>query len=205
MTTSEQRLAYGAERADFPPLVGLNMVIQDMAETFEDMLTGGHPNSLGRTLEVVDLVLADTGRFDELYGCYQSQDAVVRLRTSNAMKRVEAERHDLMVPYIDRLIAEIGELDQASAQWTLAQLFARLSDDMDTTQRAAALAIMKRNLEMHDDWIVLNATMETLAAWAGQDAKLAQWLRPHLKRLSADSRKSIASRVSKKLRALAAE
>ena len=90
-----------------------------MAETFEQMLTGGHPNSLGRTVEVVDIVLSDTDRFGELFDCYRSQDEVVRLRTSSAMKRVEAERHDLLLPYIDRFIGEIGELDQASAQWTL--------------------------------------------------------------------------------------
>jgi hypothetical protein len=29
---------------------------------FESMLTGGHPNLLGRTLEVVELVLADAKR-----------------------------------------------------------------------------------------------------------------------------------------------
>ncbi|MDA4847308.1 hypothetical protein [Hoeflea poritis] len=173
-----------------------------MAETFEDMLTGGHPNSLGRTVEVVDLVLSETGRFDELFGCYRSNNEVVRLRTSNAMKRVEAEKHDLLVPYIDRFIEEIGALDQASAQWTLAQLFDRLSGDMDEKQRSAALAIMKRNLENHDDWIVLNNSMETLSKWAGADADLLNWLRPHLERLSADARKSVASRASKKLRAL---
>jgi|GEM_PF-4906833 len=39
-------------------------------ETFETMLTGGHHNSLGRTEEVVDLVLADETRLEELYNCY---------------------------------------------------------------------------------------------------------------------------------------
>ena len=180
-----------------------------MAERFEDMLTGGHPNSLGRTVEVVEQVLADPARFEELFSCYQSEDAVVRLRVSNAMKRIEAERHDLLVPYIDRLIGEVGALDQASAQWTLAQLFARLAPDMDRDmdrgQRAGALTIMKRNLANHDDWIVLNATIETLAAWAAEDIDLSAWLRPHLQRLSTDSRKSVAKRASKKLSALGFE
>ncbi|MEM9629053.1 MAG: hypothetical protein AAGA21_22685 [Pseudomonadota bacterium] len=173
-----------------------------MGETFEQMLTGGHPNSLGRTVEVVDLVLSKPDRFDELFGCYRSDDAVVRLRTSNAMKRIEAERRDLLVPYVDRFIGEIGKLDQASAQWTLAQLFDRLSEDMTERQRGAALDIMKRNLADHDDWIVLNTTIETLAAWAADDRDLKAWLEPHLARLAADSRKSVASRAAKKRRAL---
>ena len=176
-----------------------------MAEPLQDMLTGGHPNSLGRTIEVVELVLADPSRFDELFSCYESEDEVVRLRTSNAMKRIAAVRRDLLVPYIDRFIAEIGELDQASAQWTLAQLFSRLAGDMSDHQKNASLSVMKRNLEEHQDWIVLNATIETVSEWAKQDAALANWIRPHLERLSNDSRQSVAKRASRKLKALGAD
>ena len=60
-------------------------------EEFEQMLTGGHPNSLGRTLEVVESVMSDRERLEDLYNCYFSEDEVVRLRTSNAIKRVTKE------------------------------------------------------------------------------------------------------------------
>lgn len=170
-----------------------------MSEPFEKMLTGGHPNSLGRTIEVVDLVLAEPGRFDELFATYRSADEVVRLRTSNAMRRVEAARHDLLVPYIDCFISEIGVLDQPSAQWTLAVLFDKLRGDMTPDQTAAATAIMRRNLAHHDDWIVLNNTMETLSKWAGDDPDLNAFVIPHLKRLTQDGRKSVMARASKYL------
>lgn len=173
-----------------------------MSEPFEDMLTGGHPNSLGNTIQVVEIILASPDRFDELFSCYKSSDEVVRLRTWNAMKRIEAERHDLLVPYIDRFITEIGDLDQDSAQWTLAQLFLKLENDLTDQQRKSAVKIMKRNLEERDDWIVLNASIESLARWASSDAELASWLRPHLERLAGDERRSVASRASKKLKAL---
>lgn len=169
-----------------------------MPEPFEDMLAGGHPNSLGRTVEVVETVLTNPDRFAELFDCYNSADDVVRLRTSNALKRVQAERHDLLVPYIPRLIEEISTLDQASAQWTLAQLFDRLEKDMTAEQKQAACQIMQRNLAGHNDWIVLNATMETLANWARTNTSLREWLKPHLDRLAQDSRKSVAKRAQKK-------
>jgi hypothetical protein len=168
-----------------------------VAEAFETMLTGGHPNSLGRTIEVVETVLANPDRFDELYHCYRSRDEVVRLRVSNAMRRVEAERHDLLVAYIDRFIEEIGALDQPSAQWTLAKLFEALRPDMTPAQEAAALAIMQRNLAEHHDWIVLNNTMEALFNWSSDDEELRDWLIPHLKRLAKDNRKSVAGRAKK--------
>ena len=170
--------------------------------SFENMLTGGHPNSLGNTVQVVEIVLKAPDRFAELFNCYGSENPIVRLRTSNAMKRVEAENHALLVPYIDRFITEIGALDQASAQWTLAQLFLRLADDMSPSQRAGALKIMKRNLANHEDWIVLNTTMETLSIWASETVSLKKWLLPHLQRLSADSRKLVAAKAKKHLKAL---
>lgn len=164
---------------------------------FEEMLTGGHPNSLGRTVEVVDLVLSNPAKLADLYNCYFSQDEVVRLRTSNAIKRISREKPEWLVPYIDKLIAEISMLDQASAQWTLADLFQTLSSFMSELQKGEAQKILKHNLEASTDWIVLNNTMETLSEWSMTDATLKQWLLPHLERLSTDSRKSVAGRAKK--------
>jgi hypothetical protein len=171
-------------------------------ESFETMLTGGHPNSLGRTVEVVALVLANRGRLGELYACYQSDDEVVRLRTSNGLKRISREKPEWLVPLIDGFLTEIAELDQASAQWTLADLFQTLAPLMTPAQRQQAEGVLKRNLAHHTDWIVLNQTMKTLGAWAKQDAELKAWLIPHLERLSQDGRKSVAKTASKTLATL---
>ena len=69
--------------------------------TFESMLSGGHPNSLGRTLEVVQIILSEPDKLDELYSCYSSSDEVVRLRTSSVFKKYQRNiligwRHLLM-------------------------------------------------------------------------------------------------------------
>lgn len=173
-----------------------------MTERFEDMLTGGHPNSLGRTIEVVDAVLGDDARMEELFNCYQSADEVVRLRVSNALRRVQAERPDLLVPLMDRLIGEIAHLDQASAQWTLPKLFEGAEAEMSNAQKQAALDIVKRNLAEHDDWIVLNNSMDYLTRLAVKDDGLAAWMLPHLTRLKDDPRKSVASRATKALKKL---
>lgn len=169
---------------------------------FETMLTGGHPNSLGRTVEVVEIVLADPARLADLYACYGSDDAVVRMRTSSGIKRISRVQPRLLIPYIDRLLTEIAELDQASAQWTLAELFQMLAPLMNAEQRSQAEVVLKRNLANHNDWIVLNRTMQTLGAWAKEDAELLHWLLPHLERLSGDGRKSVAKTAVKTLAAL---
>lgn len=171
-------------------------------EHFETMLTGGHPNSLGRTVEVVGAVLKDRTRLRELLDCYKSRDEVVRLRVSSVMKRIEAEKHEWLLPHLDELIDDVGKLDQASAQWTLAQLFDRYAGDLSAGQRTRALALMKHNLERHNDWIVLNHTLETLSQWAMKDNALRAWLKPHVERLAREPRKSIAGRAKKKLKQL---
>ena len=168
-------------------------------ENFEQRLTGGHPNSLGNTVAVVDEVLANPTLFDELFNCYFSKDEVVRLRVSNAMKRICKEKQEYLVPYIDRFLHEIALIDQASTKWTLASLFAMLDKDFTADQLEKAKSVIKHNLETESDWIVLNNSMETLAKWGRSDAELMTWLIPHLESLSNDKRKSVSKRASKLL------
>lgn len=169
---------------------------------FEKRLKGGHPNSLGNTVEVVEEVLQTPSLFAALFRCYFSDDEVVRLRVSNAMKRICKAEKTLITPYLDRFLNEISRIDQASTQWTLAQLFLALEKDMTVHQKAKAVEIMKKNLAEHDDWIVLNQTMETLGRWAKSDTELAVWLQSHLERLSKDSRKSVTNKAMKTIRIL---
>ena len=169
---------------------------------FEEALSGGHPNSLGRTDEIVELVLADRARLDDLYRCYFSDDEVVRLRVSSAMKRVTIAEPDWMMDLLDGLQSEIAAIDQASTQWTLALIFDHLAGRLSEKQRSRALEIMQGNLKHHSDWIVLNNSMKVLGKWATTDPELAAWLRPQASRLLNDERKSVASNARKLLEQL---
>jgi hypothetical protein len=171
-------------------------------ESFETMLTGDHPNSLGRTVEVVSIVLKNEEKLAELYACYFSKDEVVRLRTSNAMKRICAEHPEWLVPYLDKFISEVAGIKQASTQWTLAQLFNSLASRMSEGQKKKAVKVMKQNLEASNDWIVQNQTMQTLADWATTDEALKEWLEPQLDNLADDERKSVSGRDKKLRKAL---
>jgi hypothetical protein len=173
----------------------------DEHKPIEQLLTGGHHNSLGNTLQVVDIVLSDKDRLEELYQCYFSEDEVVRLRTSGSLKRVCKAHPEWLVPYIDRLLDEIALIDQASTKWTLAILFDELRKLMNDKQIKKSRAVMKKNLSESNDWIVLNTTMQVLSDWAKDDPALLDWLKPHLKRLSGDKRKSVANRAKKLMKA----
>jgi len=172
-------------------------------KNFETQLSGGHPNSLGNTVAVVDTVLANHECFDELFHCYFSDDEVVRLRVSNAMKRICKVEKQLLLPYINRFLNEIATIDQASTQWTLSQLFLQLEKELTEDQKQQAQNIMKNNLAHHNDWIVLCQTMETLGKWAKTDPSLREWLHLQLTRLKGDVRNSVSKKAAKVLDALA--
>ena len=136
---------------------------------FESILAEDGRNSLGRTLEVVDAVLADRSRFDELYLCWFSDDQWVRLRVSNAVKRVYKVHPEWVAPYLERLLTETSTIAQPSTKWTMAQLYLWLEAHMTPKQKRRATDILKHNLTTDDDWIVQNATFETLGIWATND------------------------------------
>lgn len=169
---------------------------------FEERLMGGHPNSLGNTVEIVEEVLSQPELFDCLFQCYFSLDEVVRLRVSNAMKRICAVNKGLLLPYIDTFLKDIAAIDQASTQWTLAQLFLSLEQELTATQIGEAIVIMQRNITLYQDWIVLNQTLKTLGLWSKKDEKLKLWLIPHLYRLEKDKRNSVSKSASKWLNVL---
>lgn len=168
-------------------------------KNFEERLTGGHPNSLGNTIEVVDEVLANESLFEELFNCYFSKDEIVRLRVSNAMRRICTVKPDFLLPYLDRFLGDIAQIDQPSTKWTLAILYKMLAPHFSEEQLEKAKSIIKHNLETESDWIVLNNSMETLALWGKEDDSLNNWLLPHLQKLSQDGRKSVAKRALKYL------
>lgn len=171
-------------------------------QSFEKRLSGGHPNSLGNTLEVVDEVLEHPTNFEALFNCYFSQDEIVRLRVSNAMKRILKADSNLLIPNIERLLTEIAQIDQASTQWTLATLFEGLDQNMSQDQLFRAKRHLEHNLATHQDWIVLNTTMDTLCKWAKSDQELRDWIKPHLERISKDERKSVSKKATTTLKKL---
>ena len=172
------------------------------ANDFEIALSGGHPNSLGNTEAVVEKIIGDETLLRELMECYRSLDPVVRLRVSSVLKRISQRRPEWLVPYIDELLGPVAAIDQASTQWTLAILFKRLMHRMTLAQSAAAIAIVQRNLDESNDWIVQNTTMQVMAGWAGGDPSLAAWLHPRLDRLSSSPRKSVSNRARKLMQEL---
>jgi len=137
-----------------------------MAEKFTEMLAiGGKSNSLGKAHEVVELVLHNKSRLDELYSCLFDEDAWIRMRAADALEKVCRQHPDWLVPYVDKFQNELAASTQPSIQWHLAQMYAQL--DLTNKQKQFAIRWLKELLSTKDvDWIVAANAMDSLAQFA---------------------------------------
>ena len=166
-----------------------------MKDKFKTMLSGGHPNSLGRTLEVVYIVLNNKNNLIYLFECYLSNDATVRLRVSNAFKRIFRQNPNWFAGYVDKFQILIPTLNQPSAEWTLAQLHLEFCYLLTEKQKSKAINISKEQLKNSKDWIVIIQTMNFLEKVAKEDESLRHWLLIKLDLISKDKRKTVSKKA----------
>lgn len=131
-------------------------------ESFEEVLTaGGHSNSLGRANEVLQIVLDDRTRLNELFGCIFADDAWVRMRAIDTFEKIIRDNPELVKPYLSRIFTELTLSRQPSIQWHLAQIFPQV--ELTDTQRDTAISWLKNTIATTDvDWIVSVNTMKAL-------------------------------------------
>ena len=84
-------------------------------------------NTLGRTEEVVEMVLEKPELIEYLYQCYFQPDEWVRLRVSSSFKRLWRADEELVKPYIAGFVSKVSKTDQPSINWTFAQMCEELS------------------------------------------------------------------------------
>jgi hypothetical protein len=136
---------------------------QGVIESLADMLAaGGKTNSLGRVNEVIELVLNDRQRLDELYDCLLEEDAWLRMRAADALEKICRRHPDWLLPYVDRFLDELATSSQPSIQWHLAQIYGQV--DLTSEQKRCAVDWLRRLLSTKNiDWIVAANAMDTLA------------------------------------------
>lgn len=101
-----------------------------MSGPFAKMLTGGHPNSLGRTEEVVGLVLADRARLEGLFATMSDPDEVVRLRVGDALEKVCREQPGWFVLNVTMdVLTGWAQPDPRLAGWLAPELERLAQDD----------------------------------------------------------------------------
>lgn len=139
-----------------------------MNQSFADMLAeDGKKNSLGRANEIVEIVLNDKSKLQELYETIFHDDAWVRMRAIDAFEKVCRIHPEWIQSYIDKLQAELSTSTQASIQWHIAEIYREV--ELNQTQKDFAIEWLKTILSSNTvDWIVAANSMDTLAYFVRQ-------------------------------------
>lgn len=164
-----------------------------------ERLKGGDRRSIGRSEEVVKLVLSRPGLFAVLMDGLRSKDPLIRMRCADAAEKVTARKPEWLVPYKIMLIDEIAAIDQQEVRWHAAILFTRLK--LTRTERKKVASILKNWLD-EKSRIVQTFSLQALADLSKEDPGL----RAEVKRLAGKRIKtappSVRSRAQKLLKEL---
>lgn len=90
------------------------------------MLEGGDRRSIGRSHDVVSLVLAKPSYFRPLFAGLTSDNPVVRARAADAVEKITRLHPDWLTPYKLQLIKTLANCGQIDVRWHVAQMLPRL-------------------------------------------------------------------------------
>ncbi len=170
-----------------------------MTVDFRAHMFGGNKRKLNNQ-PVIEAVLRDPNRVDELFECIKDQDEYVRMRASDALEKVCRSDPTVVQPLKTRVLNEMSAIEQPSVQWHYAQIVDKLQ--LDPQETAKVIRKLQSNFETYDDWITRNITMEVLVNFALHDEALRDYLVPKLEELTKDRRVSISTRAQKILKKL---
>jgi uncharacterized protein (DUF2164 family) len=143
-------------------------------------LSGADRRSIGRSAEVVALVLKQPALFAELIQGLRAADPLVRMRAADAAEKVSLQQPDLLRPFRAALLRLLDEASEQELRWHLAQMVPRLP--LTKKERDRVASTFRRYL--HDrSSIVKTCALQALVDIAAKD----EFLIPETKTLLQDS------------------
>ena len=167
--------------------------------TLEELLRGGDPRALKGVTRVVDVVLHDPGRFDEVMHAMAHDDEVVRMRAADAAEKISRTNPECLEPFKSTLLLAAAMAEQPSLRWHLAQIVPRMR--LDAAERKHAVAIFRRYLG-DSSAIVKTCAMQGLADVALADVSLRPSVLPLLRNATKTGTAAMRARGTRLLEAL---
>lgn len=167
---------------------------------FAHMLSGGDRRSIGRSHQVVREVLADPGRFDELFAALTADDPVVRVRAADAAEKISAVHPELLRPSKAALLGALARSGDKAVRWHVAQILPRLR--WNRRERRRVYEVLTNYLD-DGSRIVKTFAMQALVDLTFQDPGLRPAVLRRVKRLTMSGSPAMHARGHTLLAALA--
>ncbi len=163
-------------------------------EKLFEILKEGNPNSLGRLLEIYQLVVEKQLSISNIYDLYQFEDVIVSMRVSNILKRLWRLNPEHVLPFIPLFLKDEKRYMNPTFRWTLAQIFKELFTKLTDEDKHSLVNAISRNLTIGNDWIMLAQSMDALVFAKKKGLTIPNLLK-ELKVLSKDSRKVVKNKA----------
>ncbi len=129
-------------------------------------LIGGDFRSIGKSNEVVAIVLSNPLLFPELFAGLFVDDPLVRMRAADSIEKITLNKPELLQKYKRQIFDKASLIEQQEVQWHIAQIIPRLK--LSKSDMAKALKILDSYLKTTKSNIVCVMSLQALAELAMQ-------------------------------------
>lgn len=162
-----------------------------------EFLLEGNANSLGRVLDVMELIHQRQVTPQEVYALYRLEHPIVSMRVSNILKRLWRDDPSMILDLVDLFISDAYSLKNTTFRWTIAQIVDELYSKLSPKQIVSMSEIVFENLTLHDDWICLTQSLK--ACQKIMKKQISSPDKSIIIHLTKDSRKAVATQANKVL------
>lgn len=164
-----------------------------MNKVFEE-LGYGDRRSIGKSNEIVRVVLDKPILIADLIDGMTSENPVLRMRCADAAEKVSAIKPELLQPFLNILIEKISPIDQQEVRWHFAQIIPRLR--LTAVEQKRVVKILRGYLD-DPSRIVQTFSYQALADLSEKDEVLREEFLPLLQAAQNSPVPSIRARSKK--------
>src|SRR5258708_5310371 len=133
------------------------------------LLAGGDRRTIGRADQVAAMVSKAPKLFPGLIAGMWSEDALVRMRATDAAEKVTRTNRELLRPYKKELLGLLAEATEQELRWHLAAMVPRLA--LNEKEKQVAMSCLNRYLEDRSS-ILKTVALHALAEFSHGDRKI---------------------------------
>jgi hypothetical protein len=139
-----------------------------------EKLMGGDVRSLGRSRRLVDALVRDPSKFDEVFKEIFSDDPVVRVRAADVVEKVTRTRPELLRPFKRTLIERAAVMEDPKVRWQVLPMLVRVR--LSAAERDRVREILLESLQSRSS-ILRTVALQTLWDLSDGDAGMREEVR----------------------------
>jgi hypothetical protein len=162
---------------------------------FKETLSGGTRTSVGEADKVIQQLLKNATKLNEIYGLFLDEDPVVAMRASYVAMKVAEQSPQSVNPFTKDVLKNFDLYVQQEVRWHIPQLLVHM--ELSKAQRKRAYEVVMSWAETDKSKIVGYYGFQAAADFAELDEQLLQDFIPRIRKANKSGAKSIQNRCKK--------